>query len=283
MTPRLVPLPLGSRSHADVRELLAASVDPTARWGVLQSVDDGGPIATVARWVEQTVLHETYGADPDEMAAEMERYDPATVWHLLVHHPSGSAVGAVRCLVGDAERFQFTSDLEEFWGVSWDEACERVGVDPHGDFVEGCSFSVLHEWRPADSLWPIKMVAAAYMHLVEDLQATAAVQIINPVVRRAFARYGIPFVSVDEPAPFPGWGEARWDPTLSITTPGNTWFKTSDEEFRLLFKDRDERVRGGTTLPSDSSRIDAFELHERLRRGDCDRSRLLPGPVIRRR
>ncbi|MGH1502242.1 MAG: hypothetical protein ACRBI6_01690 [Acidimicrobiales bacterium] len=283
MTPILAPLPLGSRSYSDVRELLAHSVDPTARWGVLQAVDDGGPIATVARWVEQTVLHETYGADPDEMSAEMAGYDPSSVWHLLIHQPSGSAVGAVRCLVGDARRFQFTSDLEEFWGLSWDDACERVGVDPLGDFVEGCSFSVLPEWRPADNLWPIKMVAAAYMHLVEDLQATAAVQIINPLVRRAFARYGIPFVSVDEPGSFEGWGEAKWDPTMSITTPGNSWFTTKDDEFRRLFKDRDERVRGGTTLPSDVSRIDAFELHERLRRGTRPSVRSLPDPIIRRR
>ncbi|MEZ5341927.1 MAG: hypothetical protein R2706_10895 [Acidimicrobiales bacterium] len=210
---------------------------------------DNSPVAAVGRWLEREVITSTYGIDSAEFDRQYLGFSASTVWRVLVHHRSASPVAAMRCLVGPGENFQFTRHVFQDYGLNWDDACGLLGLDPHAQYVEGCTFSILPEWRNADRMWPVKVTTALYLHLVEDCEATAAVQLINPLVRRVFAQWGVPFESIAPPLAAPEFGGAVFDPTFSITTPGNTWFHTTDAEFYALTRERSTAGRGGTRLP----------------------------------
>lgn len=216
------------------------------RWGVYCGRDDGGPLAVVATWIERTVFRELYGVPEDAVGAEFSPFGDRTVWSVIVHHPSKTAVGAARSLVGPARELLATRDLREIWGMSWDESCAIAGADPDGSFIEAASMSVLPEWRSADRMWPVKTMCSSYMHLFEDLQADWAIQIINPTVKRLFEGWGTPFVLLSGPRQI---NNATFVPAFIPRIPGRPFFKTKDKEYFELMQHRSETGRSGTRLP----------------------------------
>ena len=278
-TPQLVGG--GADSLKAARDLSALFADSThLEWGVYESLDnDHSPIAAVARWVERAVLTSTYHIDSVEFKRQYAPFSHSTVWRVLVHHRTSTPVAAIRCLVGPGQNFQFSKDIEADYGLTWEMACDKLGLDPDHQYVEGCTFSILPEWRAADRHWPVKVAAALYLHLVEDVGAIAAVQLIVPSARRVFAQWGVPFVSVAEPLEDERFGGMAFDPTFSITTPGNAWFKTSDVEFQALTRFRSTEGRGGTRLPAldlDRGSL-AYQLNQRLY---AEIGQPVPSPVV---
>lgn len=267
MTQPSLHLPIGQNSNFEAKALIAPLLDAEHDWGIHLAVQGDNPVSVVARWIEMTIMHETYDAPIEVLETNAGPSDDATVWALLVHHPTGSPVGSMRCVLGPPERYEFTNDLDEFWGgMTFEEACAVAGIDPGSRFMEGGSFSVFREWRSSAMLWPIKMMSAIYMHLVEELSIDATVQVVNPVVKRAFGRYGTPFVSVAPVKAFGGvWGDQLWDATISIATPNGKWFRdTRDLEFRRLFLDRDTSGRNGTRLPDRAEWAAVKDFQDRL-------------------
>lgn len=240
--------PLGQGSLEEVARLTQRfiDVDATERWGLYEGRDDGGPLSAVATWIERTVFKELFGVDEESVAEEFSPFSDLTVWSVIVHHPTGTAVGAARCLTGPARRLSAATDLHKIWGLSWEEAVGGY-ADPEDSFFEAVSFSVLPEWRSSDRIWPVKVLCSSYMHQFEDLKANWAVQIINPAVKRLMESWGTPFIELSGPRIIKN---AEFIPALLPRIPGRPYFKAKDAEYFALMQHRDESGRGGTRLPS---------------------------------
>ncbi len=239
---------LGSGSSAVVSELTAQFTRDEApqRWGVYQGLDDGSPLSVVGTWIERTVFRETYGPDQEGIEEEVGPFRDRSIWSVIVHHPTQTAVGASRCLVGPSKEMLAARQFEASWHQSWTEGCIAAGVDPNDSFIEASSFAVLHEWRTADRMWPVKVLACAYMHLFDDLGAQWAAQVIDPRAKRLFESWGTPFVELGAAQPIKG---VLYEPAVIPRVPGWPNARTKDVESLDLLRNRDERGRGGTALP----------------------------------
>lgn len=244
-----------------VHDLLSGR-SPSDRWGVYRSVGDDGPVGRVGRGIEKRVFRDAYGLETVQMAEEFGPYDERSVWSVIVHHPSSSAVGAVRSIVGPPSGLKFVADLASHWGLTWQDAAERARVDPGATIVEACTYSVVPEWRTADRGWPAKVALAVQLHLMEEVGAAASVQVINPRVLRIYRQWNVPFVSIDSPVDIDGF---PFVPAFVPTVVGSPWLRSKDQEFVDLVQRRDESGRGGTRLASiDLGGSDASRLDQRL-------------------
>lgn len=220
---------------------------PSDRWGVYRSLGDDGPVGRVGRAIEKRVFHDAYGLEAVQMTQEFGPYDERSVWSIIVHHPSATAVGSVRSIVGPPSGLKFVADLATHWGLTWHEAAERARLEPDATVVEACTYSVVPEWRTADRGWPAKVALAIQLHLMEELGAAASVQVINPRVLRIYRQWNVPFVSIDSPVDIDGFPFA---PAFVPTVVGSPWLRSKDQEFVDLVQRRDETGRGGTRLAS---------------------------------
>ncbi len=262
-------LPGGAAGLADAQRLATDLIDrPDCRWGVYQASSASNPgLAIAGEWIERMVFADQFDLTPDELVEEFEDYDDRSIWTLIVHHPTGTPVASVRSIVGPIEGHKMTADCRDFWDLDGLDLLRDAGFDPSGAYIEGATFSVLPEWRSADRGWPMKLIVGMHTRLTHECAAFGSWQVIYPPARRAFAKFGYPFVDLGPALDIKGY---PFQPTVSPRHPyGTPWLRSSDREYLATIMRSDETSRGGTRLPMLDLKSpwpsEAARLHAHLR------------------
>jgi hypothetical protein len=168
-------------------------------------VEDGSPMANVARKVEREVFEEKFGNDSKRMAEIYGPYEEASTFLVVFDRQNERAIGTVR-LVWDSPAGNMT--LSEPWryGCTETEINQRYGLDDpdaRARTFDIGTLAVLPEYRGKLS----GLKASTLLYRTVFLEGSRrgmrmATAIIDPAARRNSDLLGIPFENICDSEPF---------------------------------------------------------------------------------
>jgi hypothetical protein len=220
--------------RSELEELAGVLVDrrtPVEPFGsyVLRS---GEPAAELGRHVERTVFLETFGDTRELLDREYERYEPASVFFVVIDHRRRVPAGMMRIIVPSPAGFKSLEDLPRVWRAPAEEVL--AGVERSWDLGRLWDFATLAvapEYRGEAALGLITQALVQTLTMVgRRWGARRFVAILDlPVLRMLQWRMGRPFEWFPdlEPRPYLGspasaavWGDvASWDVRLERADP----------------------------------------------------------------
>lgn len=269
-SPITTPLPL---SVLETTARIAQRCDPTKRWAVLMSADDGSDVATVARFLEEAVFELAFGQDSDDMEAEYGPYRPISTLHLTIDLLTRRPAASARLLWGSGPDLKAVVDsvATPEWGVGWSEIAEFHGYDIDDVGCEIATLAALPEYRKVEANWAVKAMLASVMHSVLESGASAMMCTFCDASTRLINRIdAFDFARVNDLPDAMHVGALSWNGILDLRTYEERWTRErpEDPDFAALIKRYDESVHGGTQLPP----IDLRD-HSLIRQLVGDRSR----------
>jgi hypothetical protein len=216
---------------ADLAAELMAERAPTEPFGVYVCRFDE-PGAELGRFVERGVFLEEFGNTPEQLACEYDRYEPGSVFIVVVDHARRVPAGMMRVIVPTPARFKSLDDMLGGWGVDpidvlarvddswdlervWDLATLAVAPEYRGNAALGLvTQGLLQTLTMLGSGWGVDR----YVAILDE-----------PVLRMLQWRIGRPFVAfpgvdareyLGSAASVPVWGSRRaWEEHLAATDP----------------------------------------------------------------
>ena len=188
--------------------------------------------AELGRHVERTVFHETFGDTPALLSAEYDRYEPASVFSVVIDHRRLVPAGTMRVIVPAGDAFKSLDDITRIWGESVEEVLGRVDTSWDRERMwDLATLAVSPEYRGEAALGLVTQGLVQSLTMVgQRCGVLRFVAILDlPVLRMLQWRMGRPFER------FPGldfrpylgsrasgvvWGEgATWQRRLSAADP----------------------------------------------------------------
>jgi hypothetical protein len=115
----------------DLQELAAEVIEREGRSSTpfgLYVIASTDPAAELGRSVERAVFGEFFDETPELLAEEYDRYEPASVFLVVIDHLRRLPVGVLRIILPSPHGFKTLDDLERVWEVSAEDAIARTGV-----------------------------------------------------------------------------------------------------------------------------------------------------------
>ena len=109
----------------DLADNLIGPQTPATAFGVYTCLDRE-PGAELARFVEQRVFLEAFANTPDLLTVEYERYEPGSVFFVVLDHQRRVPAGMMRIIVPTPAGLKSLDDIERVWGAPVDDALARV-------------------------------------------------------------------------------------------------------------------------------------------------------------
>ncbi len=146
---------------------------------VIPSTD---PAAELGRAVEREVFGDVFGNSPALLAAEYDRYEPASVFLCVLDHRRLAPAGVMRLVVSSECGLKSLDDIERVWGRSVDDVITRTGCE-----------------LDRDSCWDIATLAVSTEYrraAAEGLSSTALYQAAVMIARARRVRWYVAVLDV---------------------------------------------------------------------------------------
>ena len=220
--------------RTELGELAGELIDdrqPTEPFGVyLLGPEESA--AELGRHVERAVFLEAFGNTRELLEIEYGRYEPASVFCVVLDHRRRLPAGMMRVLVPSGVGFKSLDDITRYWGEPVDQVMARVDrVWEPTRLWDLATLAVMPEYRGEAALGLVTQALVQALTMVGQRAGVRRwVGILDlPVLRMLQWRMGRPF------RPFPGledraylgsagsaavWGDAAaWDAHLRRTDP----------------------------------------------------------------
>jgi hypothetical protein len=204
---------------------------PTQPFGVYVCRFDE-PGAELGRFVERGVFLEVFGNTPEQLSKEYDRYEPGSVFIVVLDHARRVPAGMMRVLVPTPARFKSLDDMRDGWGADPVEVLARVDDEWDLERVwDLATLAVSPEYRGNAALG---LVTQGLLQTLTMLGSGWGVEryvaILDlPVFRMLQWRIGRPFDAfpgvdareyLGSAASLPIWGSRRaWADRLAATDP----------------------------------------------------------------
>lgn len=133
----------------ETRELVTELIDPQAKepFGVYAWADPD-PATELARHVERVVFDESFGNSPEQLVAEYESYDAASLFLCVIDHARRLPAGMARLILPSVAGLKSLNDMEREWGEDVDDVFLRTGLQVQHDRMWDCAtLATMSEYR----------------------------------------------------------------------------------------------------------------------------------------
>lgn len=226
-----VDLDLVREELGDLADALIGPTRPGQAFGAYVSLSTDRE-AGLARFVEHRVFLDAFANDADLLTTEYDRYEPTSVFFVVVDHLRRLPAGMMRLILPSPAGLKSLDDLEPVWGVPAAEALRSVDDDWDLARVwDLATLAVNPEYRGNAALG---LVTQGLLQSVNQVALRCGllryVTILDvPVLRMLQWKIGRPFSAFPglEPLPYlgseasvPMWCDmARWDASLAERDP----------------------------------------------------------------